>query len=197
MIRAFVAVEPSASLRQALAKAQADLRARLQNAVGREVRIQWVRPDSIHLTLKFLGDIPKERLADIQAALVRAAGRHVRFSVKTEGLGVFPDLRAPRVLWVGVTGDGQALARLAADVEEALAAIGYAPEAKPFTPHLTLARVKGGSRDVGRALSQDRLLDREWTLGPLTVDAVSLMKSELQPSGAVYTELCRVPLKEA
>lgn len=197
MIRAFVAVEPSAVLRQALAKTQAELRSLLQQAVGREVRIQWVKPDSIHLTLKFLGDIPEERLADIQAALARAAGKHVRFSVKAQGLGVFPDPRAPRVLWVGLTGDDQALAQLAKDVEEALATIGYAPEAKPFTPHLTLARVKDRSRDIGRALSQDRLLEREWTLGPLVVEAVSLMKSELRPTGAVYTELCRAPLKEA
>jgi 2'-5' RNA ligase len=197
MIRAFVAVEPDASLRQALAKAQAELRAVLQRAVGRKTRMQWVKPDSVHLTLKFLGDTPEERLADIRAALDRAAGGHARFSIEVEGLGVFPNLRAPRVLWVGLAADSHALARLAADVESALAALGYPPEAKPFMPHLTLARIKDGARDLGRALAQERLLERAWMLGPLAVEAVSLMRSDLQPSGAVYTELCRARLKEA
>jgi 2'-5' RNA ligase len=101
------------------------------------------------------------------------------------------------VLWVGLLNLGGDLTRLAADVEAALTAIGFAPESKPFHPHLTLARIKEQSRDVGRALSQEGLLEQEMRLGSLPVEAVSLMKSELRPSGAVYTELCRLSLKEA
>lgn len=197
MIRTFVAVELDAPLRQALAQAQARLRSRLEQAAGPGVRVQWVKPDSIHLTLKFLGDIPEERVAEIKNALTGAVARHVRFQAPAEGLGAFPDPRAPRVLWVGLVERDGALTRLAADVEAALVAIGFAPESKPFHPHLTLARIKERSRDVGRALSQGGLLAQELTPGSLTADAVCLMQSQLRPSGAVYNELCRLPLKEA
>ncbi len=197
MIRTFVAVELDASLRQALVQAQARLRSRLEQAAGPGVRVQWVRPDSIHLTLKFLGDIPEERVGEIRTALTGAVARQVRLSVPAEGLGAFPDARAPRVLWVGLLERDGALTRLASEVETALVAIGFAPESKPFHPHLTLARIKERSRDVGRALSRGGLLEQDMKPGALAVDAVCLMQSELRPSGAVYTELCRLPLKEA
>jgi len=197
MIRTFVAVELDAPLQQALAQAQAALRGRLEKSVGPDARIQWIKPASIHLTLKFLGDIPEERVSDIQATLARVAGGHRRFTMDVEGLGVFPDVRAPRVVWVGLTTHVDALKRLAADVEVALGVIGFVPEPKPFHPHLTLARIKERSRDVGRVLSAGRLLTQDAKLGALSVAAVSLMKSELRPSGSVYTRLCHLPLKEA
>jgi len=194
MIRTFVAIELEAPLRQALAQVQATLRSRLQQAVGPDVRIQWVKPESIHQTLKFLGDIPEDRVPDVQAVLARVAGGHSRFTVDVEGLGVFPDVRAPRVLWVGLTAHVDALKRLAVDVEVALGAIGFAPESKPFNPHLTLARIKERSHDIGRVLSGEGLLAQETKLGELTVAAVSLMKSELKPTGSVYTRLQDIPL---
>ena len=197
MIRTFVAVELEASLCQALAQVQMALRSRLEQSAGSDIRIQWVKPESIHQTLKFLGDIPEDRVPDVQAALARVAGGHSRFTVDVEGLGVFPDARAPRVLWVGLTAHVDALKRLAADIEAALGAIGFAPESKPYNPHLTLARIKERSRDVGRALSDESMLAQDTKLGALTVAAVSLIKSDLQRSGSVYTRLCAVPLKEA
>jgi len=197
MIRAFVAVELDAPLRQALAQVQATLRRQLQQAVGPDVRIQWVKPASIHLTLKFLGDIPEEQAPDIQAALARVAGGHSRFAVDVEGLGVFPDVRAPRVLWVGLTTHVDVLKRLAADVEAGLAALGFPSEARSFNPHLTLARVKERAHDVGQALSAGGVLTQDARLGALQVAALSLMKSDLQPSGSVYTQLCHASLKEA
>ena len=197
MIRAFVAVELDAPLRQALAQAQATLRGQLQQAVGPDVRIQWVEPESIHLTLKFLGAILEERVSDIRAALARVAGGHAPFTVQAEGLGVFPDVRAPRVLWVGLTTHVDEMKRLATDVETGLAALGFSPETRPFNPHLTLARIKERSHDVGRALSAGGVLTPGVRLGALPVAALSLMKSDLQPSGSVYTQLCHLPLKEA
>jgi len=194
MIRTFVTVELDAPLRQALAQAQAALRGRLEKSVGPDARIQWIKPASIHLTLKFLGDIPEERVPDIQAALARVAGGHRRFTVDVEGLGVFPDVRAPRVMWVGLTAHVDALTRLAADVEVALGVIGFVPEPKPFHPHLTLARIKNRARDVGRALSAGGVLTQDAKLGFLSVAAVSLMKSDLQPSGSVYARLQEIPL---
>ena len=197
MIRTFVAIELDASMRQALAQAQAKLRSQLHKTLSPDVRIQWVKPESVHLTLKFLGDIPEDRVPDVQTALTRVASGHSRFAVHAEGLGVFPDIHAPRVLWVGLTAHVDALKRLAADVEAALSAIDFPPESKPFHPHLTLARIKAQVRIVGRALSDGGLLTQETALGELTVAVVSLMKSELQPAGSVYTSLCQIPLKEA
>ena len=197
MIRTFVAVELDASLRQALAQAQAKLRSQLHKTLSPNVRIQWVKPESVHLTLKFLGDIPEDRMPGIQTALTRVASGHSRFAVDVEGLGVFPDIRAPRVLWVGLAAHGDALRRLAADVEAALSAIDFPPESKPFHPHLTLARIKEQARLVGRVLSDGGLLAQETALGELTVSVVSLMKSELKPTGSVYTCLCHRSLKEA
>ena len=196
MIRTFVAVELDTSLRQALAQTQAALREQLRKTVP-NIRIQWVRPESIHLTLKFLGYISEARVGEIQTALIRVAGGHSRFTVGVEGLGVFPDVRAPRVLWIGLTTCTDVLKRLAAEVEIELGVIGFAPEPKPFNPHLTLARMKERPHDIGRALSNSGLLRQEVKLGPLTVSALSLMKSYLQPSGSAYTQLFQVPLKEA
>ena len=197
MIRVFVSVELDESLRQAFAQAQTALRSWIEKAAASGARIQWVKPASVHLTLKFLCDVPEERVPEIRAALVRVADCHVRFALGVEGLGAFPDARAPRVLWVGMTDQVGVLQRLAADVESALAAIGFAPESKPFHPHLTLARIKERSRDVGRVLSAGGLPGQETKMGRLTVTAMALMKSDLRPSGAVYTRLAHVPLKEA
>ncbi|MEK7294601.1 MAG: RNA 2',3'-cyclic phosphodiesterase [Nitrospirota bacterium] len=197
MIRTFVAIELDTPLRKALAQVQADLRNRLQTAMGPDVRIQWVKPESVHLTLKFLGDIPEERVSEIVTALARVAGAHIRSTVDVGGLGAFPDARAPRVLWVGLSGQVEGVKRLAAAVERALAELGFAPEPKPFNPHLTLARIKERSRDVGRALAAGRMLERAAPLGTVMVNAIALMQSELKPSGAVYTKLCEVSLKEA
>jgi len=197
MIRAFVAIELNAPLRKALAQVQTDLRNRLQNAMGSDVRIQWVKPESVHLTLKFLGDISEERIPEIVTALARVTDVYARCVVDVGGLGAFPDARAPRVLWVGLSGQAEGITRLAAAVERALIELGFAPEPKPFNPHLTLARIKERSRDIGRALAVDRLLEQAVPIGSVTVNAIALMKSELKPSGAVYTKLCEVPLKEA
>ncbi len=197
MIRTFVAIELNPLVRKALAQVQEDLRSRLQKATGPEVRIQWVKPESVHLTLKFLGDIPEERVPEIETALARVAGARARCTVDVGGLGAFPDTRAPRVLWVGLSGQVEGVTQLAAAVERALVALGCAPEPKPFNPHLTLARIKERSRDIGRALAAGRLLEQVTPVGTVTVNAVALMKSELKPSGAVYTKLCEAPLKEA
>lgn len=187
----------SADVRRTIEHEQARLRKQLQPSVGPDVRIQWVKPESIHLTLKFLGDIPEDRVPDIQAALACVADRHVRFAVAAEGLGVFPDVRAPRVLWVGLTNHVDTLKRVAADAEAALSAIGFPPDPKLFHPHLTLARIKERSRDVGRALTADRIVEQAAPIGAVMVNAIALMKSELKPSGAVHTKLCEVSLKEA
>lgn len=194
MIRAFVAVELNQELRQAIGRVQAQTKERLMKRLPTDARIQWVRPESIHLTLKFLGDIAERRVDEMRHALAATIGSASRFTVEVGGLGVFPDHRAPRVLWIGLADASHRLSRLAADIDSALTALGFAPEGKPFTPHLTLARIKEKSREVGQALTASGALTEGAQAGRLTVRSVALMRSELKPSGSVYTRLWEVPL---
>ncbi len=200
MIRTFLAVELPEELRQALGHIQSEAKNRLSKDLPRHTRIQWVVPQSIHLTLKFLGDIPEEQVAPIQGVVGEAVGRLAAFSVDVAGLGAFPHSRDPRVLWVGLTEGGSepnqapALVQLASSIDQALATLGYPREARPFTPHLTLARIKEGPREVGQALARSGVLSGRTMVGRLEVRRVALMKSELKPSGAVYTRLWEVSL---
>lgn len=197
MIRAFIAVELSPELRAHIAKAQTSLKDHLMRELrrrGPDVRVQWVRPEAMHVTLKFLGNVAEDTLPDIQEAMAQVAGGYAHFSLEVGGLGVFPDLRAPRVLWIGLSGAVEALVRLAGELDGKLQGMGFAPEAKPFQPHLTLARIKERSREVGRVLGESGLLAQIGSVGSLGVTSLSLMKSDLQPSGALYTRLYDAPL---
>ena len=195
MIRVFVAVELTRELRQALGLAQAQTKERLMRRLATDARIQWVRPESIHLTLKFLGDVDEGRIQAMRAALDGTLGQTSRFSVDVGGLGVFPNARAPRVLWIGLADTSHRLSRLAADVEAAFTPFGFPTEGRPFSPHLTLARIKEQARDVGQALTASGALTEAVTAGSLAVGSVALMRSELKSSGAVYTRLWEVPLR--
>lgn len=200
MIRTFVAIELDEEIRKAIAGTQGLVQVQLMRQLRDMtpgIRVQWVRPDSIHLTLKFLGDIDEARVEDIRAALLPAVGTQSRFAVDVGGLGVFPDLRAPRVLWTGLFGQVDALMRVAEEVEAALTGVGFPPESRPVSPHLTLARIKERSREVGKGLADSGLMTQPFRVGSLAVHAVCLMKSDLKPSGAVYTRLVQAPLKDA
>ncbi|MEE8490599.1 MAG: RNA 2',3'-cyclic phosphodiesterase, partial [Acidimicrobiia bacterium] len=111
MIRAFIAVELGEELRVALAEAQASLKATLNS------RLQWVRPESLHVTLKFLGDVGEDRIPDLERAMTLVAGAHSGFSLEVGGLGVFPDSRQPRILWVGMSGSVERLVELAGELD--------------------------------------------------------------------------------
>ena len=199
MIRAFVAVELTDELRSAIALVQTQVKAELARELRRtapDARLQWVRPEAIHLTLKFLGDIEDGQVEDIAQALAVAVSPQARFSMEVGGLGVFPDLRAPRVLWIGLSGPGP-LVSLAQSVDQALAGLDFSLETRPFNPHLTLARIKERGREVGKALAVIGLLAQGSPVGTLPVQTVSLMRSELKPSGAVYSRLREVGLRDA
>jgi 2'-5' RNA ligase len=197
MIRAFVAIEIDADLKHALENVQATLRAHVQKPIGPNVRIQWIRAESLHLTLKFLGDIDEAQVPAIGSALEQVARAQTAFAVKASGAGMFPDVCAPRIVWVGLTGAMDRLTQLVAAVESALAPLGFPSEGKPFAPHLTIARVKEGQRDVGRALASGNMLEQMAQVGVMPVRAIALMKSELHPSGSIYTRVHEATLKEA
>ena len=150
--------------------------------------VRWVRPQGIHLTLKFLGEILASKVDTVSVAMVGACAAYAPFSLSIRGLGCFPNLRRPRVLWVGVEEPTGVLAALQRDVERALAPLGFPPETRPFSPHLTLGRVKGGARGKIEVLG-DAVGRTKARVGEMPVAAIHLMRSDLLPGGAVYTAL--------
>ncbi len=193
-LRTFVAVELPEQVLAALGQAQAGLSARATRAgVGRSVR--WVSPSGIHLTLKFLGDTPASLVPEIQSRLAAGLSGQRRLAVSLSGLGVFPSLRAPRVLWVGLAGDLAGLAELQRRVEDAIGPLGYPADSRPFSPHLTLARVGEAASPSDRQVLGE--IVRSYSpapVGQIEVGDVSLMRSELSRAGPRYTRLLAVGL---
>ncbi len=189
-LRTFIAIELSRELKDGLGRLQESLRGQMP---PRSVR--WVQPDGIHLTLKFLGDTPEDKLKAIEAALARAAAESAPFSFTVGSLGCFPNARQPRVVWVGLQEPTGALARLQQAVEAHVAPLGFPTEKRPFSPHLTLGRVqKHASRSEVRQIGEVVAASTVGTLGQMVATAVSYIKSDLRPSGAVYTTLFEAKL---
>lgn len=198
MIRTFLAVELSEEVRRQLAQIQLDLRQRLSRDMTQEMRIAWVQPASIHLTIKFLGDTNERLVETLRVAAKEVVKPHLPIQIPLERLGTFPHAQQPRVLWVGPQekwANGQDAARLDAlhrVVEGCCQLLGFAPEGRPLSPHLTLARIKDGQRQVGQALAKSGVMDRPVRVGSFMVASIVLMKSELRPTGSVYTKLWEI-----
>jgi 2'-5' RNA ligase len=189
-IRSFIAIELTENVLGGLVA--------VQEALDSEAwtdDVRWVRPTGIHLTLKFLGNVPAERLDGIEDALSEAARGVTPFTVIAQGLGVFPNWRRPRVIWIGVGGETDTLHQLQSQVEEAMADLGFEPEKRPFHPHFTLGRVnQNASTSFRRRLGEELEAYRVDQIGGMLVDEVSLMRSQLNPKGAIYTQLAAFPL---
>ncbi len=153
---------------------------------------KWVEPGNYHFTLKFLGEVPVERLPVVKDGLAVAARGVAPFQVELAGAGGFPSLREPRVIWIGVGKGREALEQLARRVEESLAGRGFPREARPFSAHLTLGRAR--SRRGMEAVLQVLGTRQEETRGTFTVDHLVLMKSRLTPRGPIYHELATFTL---
>ena len=176
-MRLFIATDLPASLLQTIAGVQQQL-----NQVTESAR--WVRPESMHLTLKFLGEVAHERLAAIDRRLRRI--RTPPFKVRASGVGFFPNGRAPRVFWVGIVSPD--LRDLAARVDEQTVELGFPSEKRPFSPHLTLARGRGNRRlDSALVGESGRFSAREF--GTFTTDRFCMYQSMLRPAGAIYEKL--------
>jgi RNA 2',3'-cyclic 3'-phosphodiesterase len=201
VIRAFLAVELSQELRAELATVQQELKYRIEPEMKRDVRISWAQPASIHLTLKFLGDMDEQVVDPLLVAVEQAIGRQTAVNVPLERLGAFPRPQSPRVLWVGPSenwergAEAKRIAEIHGAIEQACEGLGFLRETKLFSPHLTLARIKVGERQVGVALAKGGVLDWPISLGSLAVESVVLMKSELKPAGSVYTKLWEVKIE--
>jgi len=182
-MRQFLAIEVPAAMRDRMGELQ-------QRLARCTAGFRWVRPESIHLTLRFLGQVPQPLDADARPAWARAARAGAAFRLQVSELGVFPPRGAPRVLWLGLTelgGEGGRLERLANALEQAARDLGFPPQERAFRAHLTLGRARGAASrpppDVGWAVPE-----------PFEVAEVTLFESRLHPAGARYTALARYPL---
>jgi 2'-5' RNA ligase len=187
-VRLFVALELDE-------KAQALLADYQQRLAGLDRAVRWVRPEQIHLTLKFLGEVPEAQVEPIAKALDELAA-HEPFEFEIEGIGTFGSPRSPRVIWVGVRMPNPPLTNLQKACEKSLAELGFAPEERAFKPHLTLGRVKDprAGRDIGEAVSNVQTQ----VIGRLVQRAgqVILFESILRPQGSQYIAMHKIMLRK-
>ncbi len=179
-IRTFIAIKLTPEISSNISKLQEELK-------KTSAQVKWVKPENIHLTLKFLGHVTPEELEKVKLITKETLEPFAPFEVSISGLGAFPKIKYPRVIWVGVDQGKEELKRMVSNLEERLARIGFAKEKRPFSPHLTLGRVKSskGRERLIEALS----LVKASNLGNMRVTKISIMKSELRPEGPIYTIL--------
>ena len=188
-IRCFIAIELPEEAKRGLSRLKRELES------DEHEFVKWVDPGQTHVTLKFLGNIPSKRVTEVTGAMRKAAQGISRFHLEISGLGAFPSLRQARVFWVGIGGEIDKLSRLQHNIDSALTALGFAEEERSFVPHLTLARIRQGApplerRSFGELVGATAFEDKY----DVEVGAISLMRSQLTPAGAIYTCLKKVGL---
>lgn len=179
-IRAFIAIDLPEPIKAALVATSRELERTLERGV-----VRWVRPEAMHLTLRFMGETDTKLLPDIGAAMDSLSAGHAPFAMRLGGLGCFPNARRPRVIWVGLADEAgktpEPLLILKRDLDEALRPLGFAPEDKPFQAHLTLGRVKEDGR------LRDLSLEAAVADLSMNVAGLHLIESQLRPEGPRYT----------
>ena len=180
MIRSFLAIEVPKPILKKIEEVQGDLRSALAD-------VRWVNPEKIHLTLKFFGNIEESRIDLIVKSIEEPIRNTLPFSIIVRGVGAFPSLKTPRVIWMGLVDGKEVLTSLQKQMEKELGKIGFQPEDRPFHPHLTLGRMKlgRGKEDLMGRMEQHK----EEEFGVFPVERVVLFKSDLRPIGPIYTPL--------
>jgi 2'-5' RNA ligase len=186
-IRAFLALDPPPEVLRGIAD--------IQSALKRNIRgtLSWVRPEGIHLTLKFFGGIAESDVGAVSEVVAGQTAGIRPLRLEAKGLGVFPNLRRPRVLWIGIGGETARLTALQQAIEEGLEAAGFPREERPFRAHLTLARIKSPQGLAG--LDGALAAKGAESAGVFTATCLTLFKSELTPKGAIYTVLNHFPFQ--
>ncbi|HEX74829.1 MAG TPA: RNA 2',3'-cyclic phosphodiesterase [Dehalococcoidia bacterium] len=188
-VRSFIAIELPDELKQGLAQLQSRLK------LDKQPWVKWVDPYSIHLTLKFLGSVAVARISEITKAMEESAQGIPPFHLEVKDLGVFPNVRRVQVAWVGISGDVDKLGQLQQGIESNLAHIGFVPESRPFTPHLTLARLRDRApldeRERFGQLIAGTQLEAVYAI---EVGAINLMRSQLTREGAIYSRISSIGL---
>jgi len=184
-LRSFIAIELPGEVKSALSDLQREFK-----ECGADVR--WVKPDNIHLTLKFLGDIHEDTIGAVQKIMEGACKGYSSFNLELNGAGTFPHMKSPRVVWTGLQ-DSEILSQLQNEIERGLSTIGFKKEARRFVPHLTLGRFRSMQK---RAQLLEKIGQyQEKKICSFAVNSVVLMKSALNPIGAQYTKMKEIFLK--
>ncbi len=186
-IRSFIAIELPEVLRHKLKRL-------LEEFKDTGADVKWVRLESVHLTLKFLGSVSHEKLEKIATAVRPVVETFEPFQLTAHGIGCFPSSRNPRIVWAGLGEEGGTVARLQREIESKTADLGFPPEERPFRPHLTLGRVRSPKK-------RDSLVDMiektsQIDLGSFAADKVILFRSDLRPEGAIYTKMYEFLMKK-
>ena len=189
-MRTFLAIDIPPDIQQELDRTIDELKVQLPDN-----SVRWSDPESIHLTMKFLGDVSPSQLDAVRTKAKEVSESEQPMELAVGDFGVFPSFDRPRVLWVGVDETTGALHQLKTSLEQKMEALGFEPERRSFTPHLTVGRVQRDLDSAGRQRLASELQRVEVPhLGEMTGDELTLFKSELKPSGAEYTALERWPL---
>jgi len=188
-VRSFIAIELPDEVRAGLVQLQAQLK------TGKQPPVKWVDPYSIHLTLKFLGNVAVDKISEITRAIEVATRGVSPLHLEVKGLGAFPNLRRVQVVWVGVSGQIAQLSQLQQRIESNLAPLGFAAESRPFRPHLTLARLREqASLDERQSFGELIASTKFEAVYGFSVDSINLMRSQLTREGAIYSRLSLVGL---
>ncbi len=186
-LRAFIAFELPESVASTIGGVQKDIK-------SSGVKIRWVKPGNIHLTLKFLGDIKSEDLEKVETAIKESARGVSKINLLAKGMGLFPGIKKPRVMWLGVGGQLESLFKLQSTLDENLEKSGFPRDKRPFKGHLTLGRIKG-KIDTKKLVDSMRSL-KGVESDSFFADRIILFKSDLKPTGAVYTKLSSTALED-
>jgi 2'-5' RNA ligase len=185
-MRAFIAIELTEEIKDKLKNIQNELK-------GSGADVKWVEPENIHLTLKFLGDIDEKKIEDIKRILEKISEKHSRFSIELSGIGAFPKISDPRVIWIGVEKGKEELSKIFLELEEQLCRLGFKREERGFSAHITIGRLRS-PLNRPRLIEEIKKIDSFSPLS-LSVNRISLFKSTLTPKGPIYEIIYQVNLK--
>jgi len=190
-IRSFIAIELPEEVKTGLRRIQTELK------LPEHTFVKWVAPESIHLTLKFLGNISPQKVTEITEVMEQASQGVSPFHLEVTEVGAFPNLRQPRVLWLGIKGAIDKLVAWQQRIDSGLVPLGFSKETRPFPPHLTLARLREGTSPKDRVSFGELIMKTPVEASyKINVNSLSLMKSQLLPGGAVYSRLAEVKLSD-
>jgi 2'-5' RNA ligase len=185
-MRTFIAIELPDQIKNQIGQEQEPLK-------KTKAFVSWVKPGNIHVTLKFLGEVPEEKTDEVFSATEKAVEGIKRFTMSLKGMGSFPNFRRPRVIWVGAGSGQEELSGMAGKIEEEMEKIGFPKEKRRFSPHFTIGRVKS-PKNIEKLMKMIKSSD--FQTEEIAVSEVVVMRSQLHPTGAIYTPLKKIPLED-